>query len=115
MKELTKVEEQIMQVIWKLERALVHDVIEQLPQPKPAYSTVSTVIRILEKKGFVHYKAYGKTHEYFALVSKEEYTKQCSEKLLNNYFEGSMEKMLSFFAKEKKLKLKDLDDVLNII
>lgn len=115
MKELTKAEENIMQILWKLEKGFVHDVIKELPTPKPSYTTVSTIIRLLEKKGFVGYKAYGKTHEYFPQISKEEYTKATADKLLKNYFENSFEKMISFFVNEKKLKVKDLDEILKLI
>jgi|SRR6185312_2754936 len=115
MKELTKAEENIMQILWKLEKGFVHDVIKELPSPKPSYTTVSTIIRLLEKKGFVGYKAYGKTHEYFPQISKELYTKATADKLLKNYFENSFEKMISFFVNEKKLKIKDLDEILKLI
>jgi BlaI family penicillinase repressor len=115
MKELTKAEENIMQILWKLEKAFVHDVIKELPSPKPSYTTVSTIIRLLEKKGFVGYKAYGKTHEYFPEISKEEYTKATADKLMKNYFENSFEKMISFFVNEKKLKVKDLDEIFKLI
>ncbi len=115
MKELTRAEENIMQILWKIEKGVVHDVITHLPNPKPSYNTVSTIIRILEKKGFVGYKAYGKTHEYYPEISKEQYTKATADKLLSNYFENSFEKMLSFFVKEKKVDIKDLDDILKQI
>lgn len=115
MKELTKAEENIMQILWKLKKAFVHDVIKELPSPKPSYTTVSTIIRLLEKKGFAGYKAYGKTHEYFPVISKEEYTKATADKLMKNYFENSFEKMISFFVNEKKLKVKDLDEIFKLI
>ena len=80
-KELTKAEEQIMQVLWTLEKAFVKDIIEELPEPKPAYNTVSTIVRILQEKGFVSHKAYGKSHEYFPIISKEQYSTFATEKL----------------------------------
>ncbi|MBK5278053.1 MAG: BlaI/MecI/CopY family transcriptional regulator, partial [Bacteroidia bacterium] len=89
MKELTKAEDQIMQILWTLEKAFVKDIVEQMPSPKPAYNTVSTITRILEKKGFVGYKAYGKTHEYFPLISKDKYTKFYLNNLVSGYFNGS--------------------------
>lgn len=113
MKELTKAEEQIIQVLWKLEKAFVKDIIEKLPIPKPAYNTVSTIIRILEKKGFVGHNAYGKTHEYFPLVSKEEYTKSYMKNFIRNYFSGSFQEMVSFFAKEDNMSLNDLDELMD--
>ena len=112
MKELTKAEEQIMQVLWDLKKGFIKDILERLPEPKPAYNTVSTIVRILEKKGFIKHKAYGKTHEYSPAVSKKKYTSASTDKLLKNYFNGSMESMLSFFVKEKKIDVKELDAIL---
>jgi BlaI family penicillinase repressor len=89
MKELTKAEEQIMQVLWGLEKGFVKDVIEKLPEPKPAYNTVSTIIRILEKKKFVGHKAYGKTHEYFPLVDRDEYKKRFVRSFVRRFFGDS--------------------------
>jgi len=114
-KDLTKAEEQLMQVLWQLEKAFVKDVIDELPLPKPAYNTVSTIIRILEKKGFIGHEAFGKAHQYFPLISKEEYKRHATEKLLGNYFENSVESMFSFFVKEEKLDLSDVDEILKMI
>jgi len=112
MKELTKAEDQIMQILWKLEKGFVKDIIDQMPNPKPAYNTVSTITRILEKKGFVGYKAYGKTHEYYPLVPKEKYTKFYLNNMLSGYFNGSFQNLVSFFAKEEKLDLQDIDKLM---
>ncbi|WP_029287601.1 BlaI/MecI/CopY family transcriptional regulator [Pedobacter sp. R20-19] len=114
-KDLTKAEEQIMQVLWQLEKAFVKEVIDQLPVPKPAYNTVSTIIRILETKGFIGHEAFGKAHQYYPLISKEEYKRHATEKLLGNYFENSVESMFSFFVKEEKLDLSDVDEILKMI
>lgn len=114
-KDLTKAEEQLMQVLWQLEGGFVKDVINELPEPKPAYNTASTIIRILETKGFVSHQAYGKSHKYFPIISKELYKKHATEKLLGNYFENSVESMFSFFVKEEKLDLSDVDEILKII
>jgi BlaI family transcriptional regulator, penicillinase repressor len=111
MKELTKAEEQIMQLLWELEKAFVKDIVEQMPHPKPAYNTVSTIIRILEKKGFVGYKAYGKTHEYFPLIARKDYTRTYMKNFMRNYFSGSFQEMVSFFAKEDNMSLADLDEL----
>lgn len=111
MKELTKAEEQIMQLLWEQEKAFVKDIVEQMPHPKPAYNTVSTIIRILEKKGFVGYTAYGKTHEYFPLVSRKDYTRTYMKNFMRNYFSGSFQEMVSFFAKEDNMSLSDLDEL----
>jgi predicted transcriptional regulator len=112
MKELTKAEEQIMQLLWEQEKAFVKDLVEQIPEPKPAYNTVSTIIRILEKKGFVGYKAYGKTHEYFPLVSRKDYTRSFMKNFMRNYFSGSFQEMVSFFAKEDNMSLAELDELM---
>ncbi len=112
MKELTKAEEQIMQLLWKLEKAFVKDIIDKIPEPKPAYNTVSTIIRILEKKGFVDHYAYGKTHEYFPLISRKEYTRSFMKNFMRNYFSGSFQEMVSFFAKEDNMSLTDFDEMM---
>ena len=114
-KELTKAEEQIMQVLWDLEKGFVKNVIRQLPEPKPAYNTVSTIIRILETKGFIDHEAFGKSHRYFPVISKVEYKSFATEKLLNGYFSNSVENMFSFFVKEKKLNLKEADEIIKLI
>ena len=96
MKELTRAEEQIMQILWKLERAFVKDILDALPVPKPAYNTISTIIRILEKKGIVSHKAFGNSHEYFALITKDEYKKKYFKSFLTRYFGDSFQDMVSF-------------------
>jgi len=111
MKELTKAEEEIMQILWRIQRGFVKDILDELPVPKPAYNTVSTIVRILEKKGFVGYKAYGKTHEYFPLVSKEHYTGQLMKGVVKNYFSNSFQQMVSFFTDSRKLSLKELEEI----
>jgi predicted transcriptional regulator len=114
-KELTKAEDQVMQILWKLRNAFVKDIVEEMPDPKPAYNTVSTIVRILETKGFVDHKAYGKTHEYFPLISKEKYTKFYLNNLLKGYFNGSFQNLVSFFAKENKMDIKSLEKLLEEI
>ena len=112
MKELTKAEDQIMQILWKLEKGFVKDIIDQMPNPKPAYNTVSTITRILERKGFVGYRAFGKTHEYYPLVAKEKYTKFYLNNMIRGYFNGSFQNLVSFFAKEEKMDLHDIDTLM---
>jgi BlaI family penicillinase repressor len=112
MKELTKAEEQIMQVLWKLEKAFVKDIVDELPRPKPAYNTVSTIIRILETKGFVGHKAYGKTHEYYPLIKKDAYTRFYLNTLLKGYFGGSFQNLVSFFARDNNLTTAELDKLM---
>src|SRR5271154_4065946 len=109
MKELTKAEDEIMQILWKLDKGFVKDIIAEMPHPRPAYNTVSTIIRILERKGFVGYKAYGKTHEYFPVVLKEKYSKFYLNNFLKGYFGGSFQNLVSFFAQEGKMDIRDID------
>lgn len=115
MKVLTRAEEQIMQVLWKLKRGFVKDIIPQLPDPKPAYNTVSTIVRILEKKGFVSYRAYGKTHEYYPLVSKDDYKKQFLNRFVKNYFGDSFPELVSFFAQDRNLSVSELEELADSI
>ena len=112
LKELTRAEDQVMQILWKLEKGFVKDIIEQMPEPNPAYNTVSTIVRILETKGFVNHKAYGKTHEYFPLITRERYTKFYLNNLIKGYFNGSFQNLVSFFAKENKLDVKEVERLL---
>jgi BlaI family transcriptional regulator, penicillinase repressor len=111
MKELTRAEEQIMQVLWRIGRGLVKEILDELPDPKPAYNTVSTIVRILEKKGFVSYKAYGKTHEYFPVVTMNDYRRDYVRSLVRRFFGGSYQEMVSFFAQERHLSLADLEEI----
>lgn len=112
LKELTKAEEQVMQILWDLKKGFVKDVLDQLPEPKPAYNTVSTIVRILEKKGFLGYIAYGKTHEYYPLIPKEQYSSFYLKNLVSGYFGGSFEKLVSFFAQEKNMDIRELEEML---
>ncbi len=112
-KQLTKAEEQIMQILWQLELASVKEVIEILPKPKPAYNTVSTIIRILETKKFVAHQQHGKGYKYYPIVKKETYSNQSLNKLVNNYFNGSFKSMVSFFVKNNDVDLKDMEKILN--
>ena len=112
MQELTKAEEQVMQILWKIEKGFVKDILAELEDPKPAYNTVSTIVRILEKKGFVDFEAFGKTHLYFPIVSKENYKTQISKSLISKYFEGSLENLVSFFAKKEEVDLNELDSII---
>jgi predicted transcriptional regulator len=111
-KQLTKAEEQIMQVLWDLEEASVKDIIEKLSVPKPAYNTVSTIIRILETKEFVDHKPVGRGFLYYPIVDKDTYSNQSLHKLMNGYFNGSFKSMVSFFVKENKMDISELESVL---
>jgi BlaI family penicillinase repressor len=115
MRALTRAEEEIMRILWSLKQGFVKDILAEMPEPKPAYNTVSTIIRILEKKGFVGYTAYGKTHEYFPLVTEEEYKRFEVNQLMGNYFDNSLPKLVSFFVKDNKLNVSELDDLLRLI
>lgn len=115
MKELTRAEEQIMHVLWSLGRAYVKDIIERLPEPKPAYNTVSTIVRILEKKGFVGHEAFGKTHLYRPLVAKEDYTQAFLRGFVRDYFDNSYQDLVSFFAKDRDMSLAELEDILGAL
>lgn len=115
MKQLTKAEEDLMQILWQLKKANVKAIIEQMPEPKPAYNTVSTIVRILESKGFVSYEKQGKGHVYFPVVEKQDYSNQSINKLVDNYFQGSFKSMVSFFMKKNDMNIKDLESVLKEI
>jgi len=115
MKTLTKAEEQVMRILWQLERGFVKDILEQFPEPKPAYNTVSTIVRILEKKGFVDHKAYGKTHEYYPIISQDEYKEQFLSSFVQNYFEDSYQELVSFFTKDRNMSISELEEILKLI
>jgi BlaI family transcriptional regulator, penicillinase repressor len=111
--QLTKAEEQVMQILWDMKEGLVKDIREKFEDPKPARNTISTVVRVLEKKGFVDHKAYSNIHIYYPLVSKSEYSKNQLFGLMEDYFNNSFPAMASFFAKEKDLSIKELDELLD--
>jgi predicted transcriptional regulator len=110
--QLTKAEEDVMNHIWDLERCLVRDILDRMGDPEVPHSTVSSVVRILEKKGFVDHKAYGKTHEYFPIVSRDEYAGSGVRSLMQRYFGGSPKKLVSFLMQKEKLSEKELSDLL---
>lgn len=115
MKQLTKAEEEVMQGLWDLGEANVAQLIEQYEEPKPAYNTISTIVRILENKGFVDYRKEGRGHIYFPLVTKSDYSKQSISTLLEGYFKGSFRNMVSFFVKENDISVKELEALLEEI
>ncbi|MDQ8003302.1 MAG: BlaI/MecI/CopY family transcriptional regulator [Pedobacter sp.] len=114
MRELTKAEEQVMLILWELKEAIVKEVIDKMEPPKPAYNTVSTVIRVLEGKGFLDHKAIGNTHIYFPIISEEQYKHFAFDKVMNNYFENSYESLVSFLVNEKKMDMAQLDEIIAI-
>lgn len=113
--ELTRAELEIMQVLWAKGAAVVHGILDEMEEPKPAYNTVSTIVRILEKKGFVSHKAYGKTHEYYPLVTKDDYARRYMNTVLNNFFEGSVSRMVSFFSENKAISVEETDAILEML
>ena len=115
MKELTRAEEQIMHVLWLLKKAYVKDIIERLPSPKPAYNTVSTIVRILEKKGFIDHEAFGKTYLYRPLVAKEDYTQAFLKHFVKDYFGDSYQELVSFFARDRNMSVSELEEILTAL
>lgn len=115
MRELTRAEEQVMQVLWEIEKGFVKDILERFNDPKPAYNTVSTIVRILQDKGFVSHKAYGRTHEYYPVISKNEYRKSHMSNFVKDYFSSSYENMVSFFTQEKKISLREMEEIMKLM
>jgi predicted transcriptional regulator len=113
LQKLTKTEEEAMQIIWDLEEAFVKDIIDQYPDPKPPYNTVSSVVRILESKGFVDHRAYGRTYQYFPIITKEAYSEFEANNLVSKYFDGSVSKLVSMFARSKKADAEELKRLLD--
>ena len=111
MKELTRAEEQVMQILWRIGKGHVNDLLAYFPEPKPAYNTVSTIVRILEKKEFVDHEAIGKSHRYFPKVSKRDYTRFTMKQLLTGYFSNSYKQMVSFFADEHDLSVREMEEI----
>lgn len=114
MKQLTRAEEQVMQILWDLKKGFLKDVVDGFPEPKPAYTTVSTVIRVLTKKGFIGFKTYGKTNEYFPALTKAEYFKNSVKPMISNYIDGSPARLASFFANES-MSLTELEEIRQLI
>lgn len=115
MKRLTAAEEQVMLVLWKKDKAFVKEILAELPEPKPAYNTVSTVVRILEQKEFVGHDAFGRTHRYYPLIKQEEYSNAEMDKMLENHFDGSAKAMLSFFVENRSMSMKELDEIMKLL
>ena len=113
--KLTNKEEEILHILWTLEKAFVKEIVSSLPDPKPHYNTISTIIRNMEEKGYIKYNAFGKTHQYFAVISKEEYRKTFMTKTINSYFENSYKNVVSFFAKEEKISVDELKEIIELI
>lgn len=112
MQKLTKAEEDVMRHLWELERGTVSDLLEKFGDEKPPHSTISSVVRILEKKGYVGHKAYGKTHEYFPLIAKADYGKRSLGEVLRNYFDGSVSRLVSHLVEDKNLSERDVQEIM---
>lgn len=110
--ELTKAEEQVMKLLWKQEKAFVKELVKEFPEPKPAYNTVSTIVRILEKKGVVAYEAFGKTHQYYPLITQHQYRKQALSKVISDFFKGSKSQLVAHLIKEQNMDVAELDAIL---
>lgn len=115
MKELTKAEEQVMQILWDIEKGFIKDILEQMEDPKPAYNTVSTIVRILESKGFVGHKEYGKSHRYFPLVKKKDYSRERMNEMVKNYFGNSLSQVVSYFARNRKMDVREVDEIIRML
>ena len=115
MSTLTKAEEQVMQILWDEKEGFVKELLQKFPEPRPAYNTVSTIIRILEKKGFVDHKSFGKSHQYYPLVSREQYRNERFSYLMKDYFNNSMKQVLSHFGNSGSLNLKEADEIIQMM
>ena len=115
MTTLTKAEEKIMKILWGIEKGFVKDIIEQYPDPKPPYNSVSTIVRVLVQKEIVGYTAYGKTYEYHPLISKEEYSKGQLSRLVSDYYNNSLKQVVNFFSESKQLNKKELDEAIKML
>ena len=115
MTTLTKAEEQIMQILWNEKEGFVKDLLQHFPEPRPAYNTVSTIIRILEKKGFVDHRSFGKSHQYYPVVSREQYRNERFSYLMKDYFNNSMQQVLSHFGKTGSLNMKEADEIIKLM
>ena len=111
MNELTKAEEQIMQYVWKLEKPFLKDIVDQFPKPKPAYTTISTVVRVLVKKGFLKFNTFGKVRQYYPTISKDIYFKKHMKEVIGKFFSGSLSKFASFFTNNEDLNLTELEKI----
>ena len=109
--QLTRAEEEVMQKLWEIGQGVVHDLLAKFPEPRPAYNTVSTIIRILEQKGFVGHRSYGRTHQYYPLITKDDYARTTIRGMLANYFGNSYKSLVSFFARDENLTIGELEEI----
>lgn len=104
-----------MQILWEIEKGFIKDIISQIEEPKPAYNTISTIVRILETKGFIGHKEYGKSHRYYPLIKKKDYSRERMDEMVKNYFGNSASQVVSFFAKNKKMDMKEADEIIKLL
>lgn len=114
-RELTKAESEVMQILWKKKQAFVQEIIDEMPIPKPAYNTVSTVVRVLEQKGMVSHEAFGRAHRYFPTINKEAYTRGFMKNVMTNYFGNSLSQMVSFFTRQENLSIKEMEEIKHLM
>jgi predicted transcriptional regulator len=112
---LTKAEEKIMKILWNIENGFIKDIIEQYPSPKPLYNSVSTIVRVLVQKEIIGYKAYGNSHQYYPMISKEAYSKGQMKRLVTDYYNNSLSQVVNFFTESKKLDEKELDEAMRML
>ena len=115
MKKLTRKEEELMKILWKIKAGFVKDIAEHYPEPKPHYNTISSLVRLLEEKGYVDHKAYGNTHQYFPRISRQEYRKSFIKEVVKDYFDNSYKQTVSLFIEEQNLTKKDMDELIQLI
>ncbi len=115
MATLTKAEEKIMKILWKIEKGFINDILEHFPQPKPPYNSVSTIVRVLVKKEIVSFKKYGNTYEYFPLISKEEYRQSQMGSLIKDYYNNSLKQVVNFFSENKNLDIDEVNEVMKML
>lgn len=111
-KSLTRAEEETMQYIWQLGRCTVSNIIDEIKDPKPPHSSISSIVRILERKGFVDHKSYGRTYEYFPLITKEDYSKGSVLSLIREYFDGSTQQLVSFLVAKEETSIEELQELI---
>ncbi|MEQ8469848.1 MAG: BlaI/MecI/CopY family transcriptional regulator [Marinoscillum sp.] len=112
---LTKAEEKIMMILWDIEKGFIKDILDQYPDPKPPYNSVSTIVRVLVQKEIVGYTAYGKSHQYHPLIEKEDYSKGQLSRLVTDYYDNSLKQVVSFFSESKKLDKEELDEAIRML
>jgi predicted transcriptional regulator len=112
---LTKAEERVMLILWRMEKGFIRDILDQMKEPKPAYTTVATVVNILQKKGFVAFRSYGNAHQFYPVIAKTDYSKKVLNTILKKYFKGSVHEMVTFFGNNNKIKQKDINEAIKVL